>query len=172
MRPNILRPERLYRIKGWQPTHGKSWQNPGALGRDSTRLSGLTLEPASRQIVFSNVRRGSFPVQKRSDNSGSGMIIPKRPNHLLGLRITTSRLAPAMISRRLVLVASITLLQAYTTLQTQNLQPDGLKAYRRAYVETPLEDEFLVVPAMIAELSDMGSRLSQGRLRSRPIQIS
>ena len=61
-----------------------------------------------------------------------------------------------MISRRLVLVASITLLQACTTLQTQNLQPDGLKAYRRAYVETPLEDEFQVVPAMIAELSDMG----------------
>jgi hypothetical protein len=61
-----------------------------------------------------------------------------------------------MISRRLVLVASITLLHACTTLQTQNLQPDGLKAYRRAYVETPLEDEFQVVPAMIAELSDMG----------------
>ena len=52
-----------------------------------------------------------------------------------------------MISRRLVLVASITLLQACTTLQTQNLQPGGLKAYRRAYVEMPLEDEFQVVPA-------------------------
>ena len=61
-----------------------------------------------------------------------------------------------MISRRLVLSAPIFLLQGCTTLQTQNLQSAGLKAYRRAYVEPPIEDEFQVVPAMIAELADMG----------------
>lgn len=72
-----------------------------------------------------------------------------------------------MISRRLFLVAPLILLSACTTLQTQTLQSEGLKRYWRAYIEPPPEDEFQVVPALIAELSDMGFEIA-GRPFTEP----
>lgn len=61
-----------------------------------------------------------------------------------------------MITRRLLLASPAIYLIGCTTLQTQNLQTDGLKGYRRAFIEPIQEDEFSVVSALIAELADMG----------------
>ena len=62
-----------------------------------------------------------------------------------------------MIDRRFFLVAGTSALVAgCSTLQTQNIQPDGLRSFKRAYIEPLAEDEFQVVPALIAELTDMG----------------
>lgn len=61
-----------------------------------------------------------------------------------------------MTNRRLFLMAVPVALAACTSLQTQNVQSEGLKGYRRAYVEPVPEDEFRVVPALIAELASMG----------------
>ena len=74
-----------------------------------------------------------------------------------------------MITRRsFLVVGSSTLLAACSTMQTQNLQPDGLKSFKRAYIEPPAEDEFQVVPALIAELTDMGFSVA-GRPFSEPM---
>lgn len=61
-----------------------------------------------------------------------------------------------MTSRRSFLIALPVVLTACTTLQTQNVQSDGLKGYRRVFIEPLPEDEFRVVPALIMELADMG----------------
>ncbi|WP_137916820.1 lipoprotein [Hydrogenophaga sp. 2FB] len=62
-----------------------------------------------------------------------------------------------MSSRRIFLAIGLAAaLSGCTTLQTQTLQPEGLRAYKRVYVEQPQEDEFLVVPALTHELNDMG----------------
>lgn len=65
-----------------------------------------------------------------------------------------------MITRRLLLASPAVLFIGCTTLQTQNLQTDGLKGYRRAFIEPVQEDEFRVVPALIAELADMGLEIA------------
>lgn len=75
----------------------------------------------------------------------------------------------SMTSRRHFLVASLGLLSGCSTLQTQNLQSEGLKGYRRAYVEPPVDDEFQVGPALIAELSDMGFEIV-GRAFTEPTE--
>lgn len=74
----------------------------------------------------------------------------------------------SITSRRLLIVAIPAMLVACSSLQTQNIQPEGLKAYRRVYIEPVTEDEFRVVPALIMELSDMGMEIS-GRSFSSPL---
>ena len=61
-----------------------------------------------------------------------------------------------MLTRRALLLAGATTLAGCSSLQTQNIRPDGLKGFKRAYIEPPAEDEFQVVPALIVELRDMG----------------
>ena len=52
------------------------------------------------------------------------------------------------------------LVSGCATLQTQNIQPGGLRAYKRVYVEPPPDDEFQVTSALIVELSNMGFEIS------------
>ena len=62
-----------------------------------------------------------------------------------------------MTTRRVFIAAALALtLAACSTLQTQTMHPDGLRAYKRVYIEQPQEDEFLVTSALTQELADMG----------------
>ena len=65
-----------------------------------------------------------------------------------------------MLTRRSFLVFSTTALAGCTTVQTSNLQANGLKQYKRVYIEPLQDDEFQVVTALSIELSDMGFELS------------
>jgi hypothetical protein len=47
-----------------------------------------------------------------------------------------------------------------TSVQTNNIQAEGIKPYRRVFIEPLKEDEFQVASALTVELSDMGFELS------------
>lgn len=65
-----------------------------------------------------------------------------------------------MTNRRAFLALPLAVLVGCTTLQTQTLQSEGLKPYRRVFIEPVPEDEFQVVPALMAELADMRFEVS------------
>ena len=61
-----------------------------------------------------------------------------------------------MFTRRHFLLLSATTLAGCSTIQTSNLQTDGLRQYKRIYIEPLPEDEFQVISALTLELHDMG----------------
>ena len=66
-----------------------------------------------------------------------------------------------MTTRRLFLVCAAAPLAGCATtpstaVQTNLIQPQGIKQFRRVFIEALPEDEFQVVSALVVELADMG----------------